>query len=103
MQKVKWVFDAVAYFAPKSDDTEMENVSTVANESEILGAIGGAIRRIRKSRGISQEDLAYLCRIDRSHMGRIERGERNLAILNFVRICQALACSPSELLAQAGY
>lgn len=92
----------MAYFAPKSDDVGMENVSSVTNESEILVAVGAAIRKVRKSRGISQEELAHLCRIDRSHMGRIERGERNLAILNFVRICQALACSPSELLAKAG-
>lgn len=80
----------------------MGNVSSAANDKEVLVAIGDAIRNVRKARGISQEELAYLCHIDRSHMGRIERGERNLAILNFVRICRALACSPSELLAQAG-
>jgi transcriptional regulator with XRE-family HTH domain len=80
----------------------MGNVSDGANESEVLVEIGAVIRQIRRARGISQEELAHLCRIDRSHMGRIERGERNLAILNFVRICRALACSPSELLAQAG-
>lgn len=80
----------------------MGNVSSATNEEEVLGAIGAVIRSVRKARGISQEELAFLCNIDRSHMGRIERGERNLAILNFVRICRALACSPSELLARAG-
>lgn len=80
----------------------MGNVSDGADESEVLVEIGVVIRHIRRARGISQEELAHLCRIDRSHMGRIERGERNLAILNFVRICRALACLPSEVLAQAG-
>lgn len=80
----------------------MGNVSSAANDKEVLAAIGAVIRNIRKGRGISQEELAYMCHIDRSHMGRIERGERNLAILNFIRISRALACSPSELLAQAG-
>lgn len=80
----------------------MGNVSTTTNELEILVAIGSAIRRIRKGKGFSQEELAHLSQIDRSHMGRIERGERNLAILNLTRICRALNCSPSELLAQAG-
>jgi transcriptional regulator with XRE-family HTH domain len=80
----------------------MGKVSTAANESEILVAIGLVIRKIRKERGFSQEELAHLCQIDRSHMGRIERGERNLAILNLMRICRALMCSASELLAEAG-
>ena len=80
----------------------MKNVSTETYETEVLVALGVVIRNIRKERGISQEELAHLCRIDRSHMGRIERGERNLAILNFIRISRALACTPSELLRRAG-
>jgi transcriptional regulator with XRE-family HTH domain len=80
----------------------MKNVSSETNESKVLVALGTVIRNIRKERGISQEELAHLCRIDRSHMGRIERGERNLAILNFIRICRALACTPSELMRRAG-
>ena len=99
---LRWVFNAVAYFARRTDDTLMGNVSHRVEESEILVEIGAVIRNIRKAKGISQEELAYLCRIDRSHLGRIERGERNLAILNFVRICRALTCSPSELLSKAG-
>lgn len=80
----------------------MKNVSTETRETEVLVELGVVIRNIRRERGISQEELAHLCRIDRSHMGRIERGERNLAILNFIRISRALACTPSELLRRAG-
>lgn len=66
-----------------------------------LAAIGAAIRTHRQNRGISQEQLAYLAGVDRSHMGKIERGERNVSVLNLIRICTALQTRASELLATA--
>jgi len=69
---------------------------------EQLAAIGAAIRACRRTQGISQEQLAYLAEIDRSHMGKIERGERNVSVLNLIRICGALQTRVSELLAAAG-
>ncbi|WP_353401308.1 helix-turn-helix domain-containing protein [Duganella hordei] len=80
----------------------MKNASSEANETEVLRSLGVVIKNARKDKGLSQEEFAHLCRIDRSHMGRIERGERNLAILNFVRICRALDVTPSEVFARAG-
>jgi transcriptional regulator with XRE-family HTH domain len=68
---------------------------------EELVAIGAAIRARRRTRGISQEQLAYMAEIDRSHMGKIERGERNVSVLNLIRICTALQTRASELLAAA--
>jgi transcriptional regulator with XRE-family HTH domain len=68
---------------------------------EELVAIGAAIRTRRRSQGISQEQLAYMAEIDRSHMGKIERGERNVSVLNLIRICAALQTRASELLAAA--
>ena len=67
-----------------------------------LVLFGAAIRSLRKEKEISQEALAYLANIDRSHMGKIERGERNVTVLNIIRIAHALDCRPSELFAQAG-
>ncbi|WP_307161855.1 helix-turn-helix domain-containing protein [Massilia timonae] len=67
-----------------------------------LRALGAAIRSLRTEQRLSQEELAYLCSLDRSHMGRIERGERNVSILNLVRIAHGLTCSPSEILMRAG-
>jgi ribosome-binding protein aMBF1 (putative translation factor) len=96
-----WATDAVAYFARKTDDTAMETVFDGLDDKEALQAIGAAIRSMRKERGISQEALSHLCQIDRSHMGRIERGERNVAILKIVRIGRALGCRPSEILQHA--
>ncbi|WP_310449656.1 helix-turn-helix transcriptional regulator [Sulfuritalea sp.] len=60
------------------------------------------MRSLRKEKKISQETLAYLAEIDRSHMGKIERGERNVTVLNVIKIARALGCRPSELFAQAG-
>jgi len=46
--------------------------------------------------------LADAAEIDRSHMGKIERGERNVTFLNIARIAKALQCKPSDLLLDAG-
>jgi transcriptional regulator with XRE-family HTH domain len=47
---------------------------------------------------MSQEALALSAEIDRSYMGGIERGEHNLAIMNILRIANALGTTASELL-----
>lgn len=61
----------------------------------ILVAFGHLVRKHRKVRGYSQEAFADLCDIDRSYMGGVERGERNLALLNIERIVSALEIKPS--------
>lgn len=50
---------------------------------------------------MSQEALADAAGIDRSHMGKIERGERNVTMLNLVKIAAALNGLPSDLLLKA--
>lgn len=68
----------------------------------VLRAVGEAIRALRVEQGISQERLALLAEVDRSYVGRIERGENNIAVLTLVRIAMALSISVSELAARAG-
>ena len=63
-----------------------------------LVSLGAAIREARKAKGISQEALAELADIDRSYMGGIERGEHNLAIMNLLKIADALGVKVSTLL-----
>jgi len=52
---------------------------------------------------LSQEALADQAGIDRSHMGKIERGERNVTLLNVAKLAHALSCKPSDLLIDAGF
>jgi len=49
-------------------------------------------------RGLSQEKLAEMAGLDRNYVGMIERGERNPAVVNIVRLAKALGVKPSELL-----
>ncbi|PFH20626.1 helix-turn-helix domain-containing protein [Burkholderia sp. JKS000303] len=80
----------------------MQRVSAKRDDAGHLAAIGAAVRARRLEFGVSQEALALLTGIDRSHMGRIERGQRNLTILNLIRIAGALNISPSKLLKSSG-
>lgn len=65
-------------------------------------AFGAAVRARRKTMGLSQEALADLAEIDRSHMGKIERGERNVSLMNIIRIARAVGVEPSNLLSESG-
>ena len=66
-----------------------------------LVALGAAIRAARQAQGLSQEALAEVAGIDRSYMGGIERGEHNLAIMNLLKIADALDMKASKLLDEA--
>ncbi len=57
-----------------------------------------AVRARRKKLNISQEGLAHLAGINRSHMGQIERGKKNANIETIARIAKALHCSAGQLL-----
>jgi len=72
-----------------------------SRQNKSLLAIGGAIRRLRKERHISQEGLALLAEIDRSYLGRVERGDNNAAILTLIKIADALQIKLTELMAAA--
>jgi transcriptional regulator with XRE-family HTH domain len=64
--------------------------------------LGQAVQRLRKEREISQEGLALLSGVDRSYMGRIERGDNNVAVLTLLRVASALELTVCELMAEAG-
>ena len=57
---------------------------------ERMIAFGKRVREVRKSKGISQEKLAEMAGIDRSYMGNIERGEKNITLKKAYEICDAL-------------
>jgi transcriptional regulator with XRE-family HTH domain len=59
---------------------------------------GERVRQLRQSQKVSQEKLAELAELHRTYIGGIERGERNVALLNILRIAKALNASPCDLL-----
>ena len=61
-----------------------------------LQRLGDAIRARRKALGHSQEAFADAVGLDRGYMGGIERGEHNLALVNILKIVNALSVQPSE-------
>lgn len=84
----------------------IENGARVPNLSKnrqdpALTALGEAIRRVRLDKGISQERLALLGELDRSYVGRVERGDNNVALLTLMKIAAALDMHASDLLREA--
>jgi len=80
----------------------MARISALLDKDKNLVRFGAAVRQRRMTLGLSQEALADYAEIDRSHMGKIERGERNVTFLNILRIAKAIQCKPSDLLIDAG-
>lgn len=62
-------------------------------------AFGKAVRAVRMERGIAQEELAALAGIERSHMGKIERGEHMPTLALILKVALALRVSAAELIA----
>jgi len=61
-----------------------------------LKELGNQIRELRKSKGLSQEQLALQAEVDRSYVGGIERGERNVSFLTLVKIAACLGCDVAK-------
>ncbi|NDV67483.1 helix-turn-helix domain-containing protein [Dysgonomonas sp. 25] len=59
-------------------------------EKEFLKQIGNRIRELRLNAELSQEKLAFESDLDRTYIGSVERGERNVAIINLRKIARAL-------------
>jgi len=67
-------------------------------EERILKQIGSNIRKYRRARKISQENLANECGMDYSQLNRMELGKVNFSISYLFRIAKALEISPEELI-----
>lgn len=79
----------------------MPNLSR-SRQHRTLVALGSAIREVRLAKGISQERLALLADVDRSYVGRVERGDNNVALLTLARLATALDMTIAKLMQKAG-
>ncbi|MCB0200295.1 MAG: helix-turn-helix transcriptional regulator [Caldilineae bacterium] len=68
------------------------------HEFDILENFGRRVRELRKEQGYSQETFAAQCGLDRTYVGGIERGERNVSLRNIELIAKTLRITISELM-----
>jgi transcriptional regulator with XRE-family HTH domain len=68
-------------------------------EIKIQRRFGATLRQLRQAKGLSQEALALACDLDRTYIGGVERGERNISLINIHKIARALGAAPKDLLA----
>jgi len=92
----------LSYTPHRPSFSVMARVSGKTDKDQRLKALGQAIRGRREELDISQEALADAAQMDRAHMGKIERGERNVTLLNLLKIATALRCRASKIMADAG-
>ena len=64
----------------------------------IQKAFGDRMREIRRGKGLSQDRLALVSGLHRAYIGAVERGEKNISIVNVHRIAEALEVSPARLM-----
>ena len=67
------------------------------DEKTIKEAFGERVRAVRKDKGLSQEALALACALDRTYIGGVERGERNISLINIYKIALALGVKAADL------
>jgi transcriptional regulator with XRE-family HTH domain len=70
----------------------------VAARTPTLAEFGDRVRARRRELGLSQEALAEKTGLHRTYIGSLERGQRNVAVLNILTLCRALETTPGRLL-----
>jgi transcriptional regulator with XRE-family HTH domain len=66
------------------------------NKRKILIDFGNKVRKLRKEKGLSQEELSFKAELHRTYIGMIERAEKNITLSNIEKIAKALKVSAKE-------
>ena len=82
--------------------TPVPKVVDRSDHKRVLDKLGDAIRARRQALGMSQEALADAAGINRTHMGEVERGKRNISFMGVAKIAKAMDAKVSELIASEG-
>jgi len=72
----------------------------VATSTDPRVLLGDRVRELRRQHRLTQEDLADRAHLHRNYVGGVERGERNISLINIVELARALMVKPRELLAK---
>lgn len=67
---------------------------------DITKHFGERVRHFRKLKKISQDELAELCSLHRTYIGSVERGERNITLINANKIANALSVNLADLVSK---
>lgn len=73
-------------------------VSEAATLSDVQRRFGKKLREVRQQKGISQEKLAELAGLHRTYVSSVERGERNISLVNIEKLAGALDVSLAKLM-----
>jgi len=76
----------------------LHTLVSMQSKEEILIKFGERVRKIRKEKGLSQEQLAFKADLHRTYIGMIERAEKNITLINIQKIAKALEISEYQLL-----
>jgi len=63
---------------------------------DIKQKIGARIKQLRQEKRLSQEKFSHLCKLDRTYIASVEKGKRNISIINLEKITKAFEISLSE-------
>lgn len=67
------------------------------DQAEIQRRFGARVRQLREAVGLSQEESAHQSGLDRSYVGQVERGERNISLFNIYKIANGIGVRPNDL------
>ena len=84
------------FFTDRNDNLEK------ALAPGLLVRFGEKVRELRQHKGVSQERLAELCGLHRTYVSSVERGERNISLLNIAKLAAALDVSLTDIMPKAG-